>query len=104
MVDPSHHDRLHAWKLCACAIIACGLMILGGVLPARAWAQVLERTDQAGMSEGPPSIAIDDASVREGDNGIRTIVFRVRLSAPLQHTLTVVARTRDGSATATDLD
>ena len=46
------------------------------------------------------AISIDDVSVLEGSNGATTASFTVSLSAPTISTVTVVAQTADGTATA----
>src|SRR5262245_20931219 len=51
-----------------------------------------------------PLVSIDDARIREGDEGARNLVFTVRLSAPRPEPATVVATTFDGTARAADLD
>jgi hypothetical protein len=45
-----------------------------------------------------PSLAIDDVSIAEGDNGIRLATFTVTLSAPSSQTVTVNFATADGTA------
>ena len=47
-----------------------------------------------------PSILIDDVAVNEGDSGTSIATFTVSLSATSADTITVVAATADGSATA----
>ncbi len=104
MAEPSHHGRMHAWRMCACTIIACGLMVAGFALPVRAWAQSLERTDRPESPEEPAAFVIDDAATMEGDGGVRSLVFVVRLTAPLLYSSSVFVSTLDSTATTADHD
>ncbi|MDW8233716.1 MAG: hypothetical protein RMJ54_13140, partial [Roseiflexaceae bacterium] len=47
-----------------------------------------------------PALTINDVTVLEGDGGVTDAVFTVRLSAARPAPVSVVCRTRDGSATA----
>jgi hypothetical protein len=48
----------------------------------------------------PPTLAIDDATVTEGNGGTTNAVFTVRLSAPSSSAVTVSYATADGTAAA----
>jgi hypothetical protein len=49
--------------------------------------------------QGQPSVSIDDATVIEGDSGLTSAVFTIRLSAPSATEVTVNISTADGTAT-----
>ena len=54
--------------------------------------------------EGPPSISIDDVTVTEGNGGVVSATFTVRLSAPAAAPVTFSIATQDDSATVADGD
>jgi hypothetical protein len=56
--------------------------------------------DRNWAPQGPPSITISDASVREGNNGQTFLLFTVRLSTAAAQTVTVNFATVDGTATS----
>ena len=72
--------------------------------PARSDAKVIERAGDVPVIEPSPALRIDDASILEGDNGIRKLMFQVRLTAPSSSTVTVDARSLDTTATLANLD
>lgn len=51
-----------------------------------------------------PSLSVADASINEGNDGTRNLVFTVSLSAPATRAVSVAFRTADGSATVADGD
>jgi len=51
-------------------------------------------------TSGQPDLSVTDASVTEGDNGIATLQFILRLSKPTQRQVSVDFSTADGSAKA----
>ena len=104
MAEASHHGPTHASMLHACSIIAIGLMIGLAVPPARSSTGVLERTDRPETPVQTSAFSIDDASTTEGDAGVRTLVFVVRLTAPLLQTASVDVMTVDSTATTADQD
>lgn len=52
----------------------------------------------------PPTLTIPDARIKEGDSGVKHLVFTVRLSAPPGGRSTVNFTTVDGTATVADYD
>ena len=104
MTERSHHRQTHASKLRACSIIGLGLMIGLAVLPLRLLARAIERTDAPTGPEALAAFTIDDASTIEGDAGVRTLVFVVRLTVPLLQTASVDVVTLDSTATTADQD
>jgi hypothetical protein len=55
-------------------------------------------------NDPPPSISINNASVREGRRGTTVLVFTVTLSAPSEKVVRVNFATADGTATTADND
>lgn len=81
------------------------LAMSGAAVPtAPAAAVVIERTDTPATRDGQSVVTIDDAWIREGDYGVKNVMFRVRLSSPLSEAITIGARTLDSTATAADQD
>src|SRR5262245_54083954 len=78
--------RAHAALALACLAAAAG----GIAVPA--------------LASGPPVLSIDDARIKEGDSGVRSLVFAVRLSAPVAESVSVDVSTHDGTATVDDHD
>src|SRR5439155_13604491 len=52
----------------------------------------------------PPTIAINDVTVTEGNGGTTNAIFSVTLSAASSQTITVTYATADGTATTADND
>ena len=103
MADRDHHAAKRALlTTLSCAALAAAIGCV--VLPALTQAKVLERTDTPVTPDGQPAISIDDAGIREGSYGVKNLMFRVRLSAPLNEYLTIGVRTLDSTATAADQD
>jgi hypothetical protein len=69
-------------------------------------ADILDGTGQATIvdDDGPPSLAINDISINEGDAGTTAATFTVSLSAASGKTITVNYATADGTATTADND
>ncbi len=51
-----------------------------------------------------PRLSIDDARIKEGDTGVRNLMFALRLSAPMADSVSVQIATFDGTATVADHD
>jgi Calx-beta domain-containing protein/VCBS repeat protein/flagellar hook capping protein FlgD/ASPIC/UnbV protein len=56
------------------------------------------------IADSPPIISIDDARIKEGDSGLKSLVFTVRLSAPVSGPVSMGVETFDGTATVADND
>lgn len=64
-------------------------------------ATITDGTGTGTIADDDPGIHVDDATVTEGDEGERTLRFRIRTSsAPAEDDLTVEYTTADGSASA----
>ncbi len=103
MADRDHHAakrELLTTLTCAALAAAIGWV----VLPALTQAKVIEHTDTPVSPNAQPAISIEDAGIREGSYGVKNLMFRVRLSAPLREYLTLGVRTLDSTATAADQD
>ena len=62
-------------------------------------AQTVLRTDRGEGAGGLPGLWAYDASIAEGDEGARNLVFTLNLSEPSAHTVTVNVSTADSTAT-----
>jgi hypothetical protein len=78
--------------------IGCTAMVL-------AWLVTMAgRTVMPAFADPLPTVWIDDARIKEGDSGTRSLTFTVRLSAPVAEAVSVGISTFDGTATVADND